>query len=131
MKVSQIVRGQIILAGLAAALFFTPAAHSQEITNAVFDDGPNVTTFSQSSVAQSSAPAAVPAQAAVSPVKEAAMAQSSLSTSARPNALIESPWVAAGLTALLLATIALYAIESKHSNANSYSRRPYSSYRGV
>src|SRR5215467_10607006 len=129
MKVRQIVRGQLILAGLAAALFVTPAAHSQEISNATFDDGPYVTSFAQPDLAESPAQTA-PAQAAVPSLNEVQSIQASL---VMPKAtMLDSPWVAAGLTMILFAAIALAAIaESKRVRRNSYSGRRYPSYRGA
>jgi hypothetical protein len=129
MEFRKMFRGQLILAGLAAALFFTPAAHSQEITNTEFNDGPYVTTFAQPDGAQPSAQA-VPVPVAVPSVNEVAAIQASLST---PQvALIDSPWVAAGLTVILLAAIALTAVgESKRIRRNTYSGRRTPSYRGA
>jgi len=102
MKVCKMVRGQLLLAGLALALLLTPAAHSQEITNATFDDGPNVTTFPQYDVALPVAQAVPASQNDLQPV------QSSL---ASPRAaLIESPWVAASFTVILFLTIALSVV---------------------
>jgi|SRR6516225_10406661 hypothetical protein len=129
MKVLNMVRWQLVLAGLAALMFITPSAHSQEITNTVFDDGPNVTTFSQPSAAERSAEP-VPVAAAVPSMNEVASIQASLATNHR--ALIDSPWVTAGLTLLLFTCIALSAIgESKRLKRNGYASRRYPSYRGA
>jgi len=127
MKLRRMVRWQLILAGLAAALYFAPAAYSQEITNTAFDDGPYVTTFAQSDVAQPSTPSTL-AQADVPSLNEVTSVRASLST---PNVtLVDSPWVAAGITAILFTAIALFAIgEAKRTRRNTYSGRSYPSYR--
>lgn len=129
MKLRKMVRCQLILAGLSAALYFAPAAYSQEITNTAFDDGPNVATFAQADVVQPSTPS-TPSQADVPSLNEVTAIQASLST---PHvALVDSPWVAAGLTAILFAAIALSAIGgAKHTRRNAFSSRRYPSYRGA
>jgi hypothetical protein len=126
MKFSKMVRWQLILAGLATALYFAPAAQSQEITNTPFADGPNVTTFAQPEAAQPSAQ--LPAQATAPAATEATPVQASLTT--QRTALIDSPWVAAGLTLLLFTVIAVYAIgDSKRVRRETYVGRRYPSYR--
>jgi len=130
MKLRKMVRWQLILAGLAAALYFAPAAaYSQEITNTAFDDGPNVVTFAQADVVQPSTPS-TPSQTGVPSLNEVTAIQASLST---PHAaLIDSPWVAAGLTAILLAVIALSAIGgANRTRRTAYSSRRSPSYRGA
>jgi hypothetical protein len=129
MKLRKMIRWQLVLAGLAAAMSFSPSAHSQEITNTAFDDGPYVTGFAQPTAAQPSAQV-IPAQTAVPSVNEVAAIQASLST---PRAVVmDSPLVAAGLTLLLFICIALYAIrEPKRTNRGSLSGRRYASPRGA
>ena len=128
MKFRKMVRWQLILAGLAAALYFAPVAYSQEITNTAFDDGPYVTTFAQPDVAAQSSAPSVPAQAGVPSLNEVTAVQASLST---PTVtLVDSPWVTAGVTAMLFALIAVAAIgEAKRIRRSTYSGRGYPSYR--
>jgi len=123
MKFRKMIRWQLVLAGLAAAMLFTPSAHSQEITNTAFDDGPNVTGFAQPTAAQPSAQV-LPTQAAVPSVTEAAAIQASLP---KPRvAVIDAPLVTAGLALLLFICIALSAIrEPKSRNRGSLSGRRY------
>jgi hypothetical protein len=107
MKTRKMVRWQLVLAGLAAALYFAPVARSQEITNTAFPDGPNVTTFDSGEAAQPSAQV-VPVQPPASLAVEASAIQASLTQ--KPSTLLNSPWVTAGLTILLLAGVTLSAI---------------------
>ena len=122
------VRGQLVLAGLAVAMFFTPTAHSQEITNSTFDDSTNVAGFAQSSAAQPSAQQ-IPVATAAPTVNEMTSIQGSLAPS--NAALIDSPWVAAGLTVLLLSCVALSAISESKRRRNSYAVRRQPSYRNA
>jgi len=127
MKIRKMVRYQMVLAGLAAAMFFAPSAHSQEITNSTFDDGPNVTTMSQPSAAQPSVQ-----QVAVQPdaaAKEIASIQGSLEPS--NTASMDSPWVAGGLTVILLTGVAVAAIGESKRKRNSYAARREPSYRNA
>ena len=127
MKIRKMVRWQLILAGLAAALYFAPAAYSQEITNTDFADGPNVIAFTQPAATQPSAQAATQT---VSPAANEPMpAQASLST---PTVIsLNSPWAAAGMTLVLFAAIALAAGMSNRGRRGAYSGRRYPSYRGA
>ena len=129
MKLRNLIRWQLILAGLGAALFMTPSAQSQEITNTTFDDGPYVTTFAQSGDAQPSAQVA-PVQATAPSVNEVAAIQASL---APPRAaLIDSPRATVALTLLLLACVALSVLGyAKRSSHLSNATRRYPSYRGA
>jgi hypothetical protein len=129
MKLRKMTRWQLVLAAVVAAMLFTPSAHSQEITNTAFDDGPYVTGFAQPTTAQPYAQT-VPAQAAVPSVNEVAAIQASLST---PRAAsMDSPLLTAGLTLLLFIGIALAAIrELKRTNRDSLSGRRYASPRGA
>jgi hypothetical protein len=121
MKFRKMVRWQLLLAGLSAVLFFTTPAHSQEITNTAFDDGLNVTPYPQPVVAQPSTQAA-PVQTALPSI------QASVST--QNPALLDSPWVTAGITLILFICVALSAVgESKRANRNSLSGRGYASHR--
>jgi len=127
MKIRNIVRWQLILAGLAAALYFAPAAQSQEITNTAFADGPNVIAFAQPDATQPSGPST--AQTLAPAANEALPVQASLFTP--PVASLDSPWAAAGLTFVLFAVIALAAGTSKRARRGAYSVRRYPSYRGA
>lgn len=123
------VRWQLVLAGLSAALLFTTPAHSQEITNTAFDDGPNVTAYPQPVVAQPSTEAAL-VQTALPSIQEVAAIQASVST--KNAALLDSPWVTAGVTLILFICVALSAVsESKRAQRNSFRGRGYASNRGA
>lgn len=128
MNLRKMIRWQVVLVALAAAMSFSPSAHSQEITNSTFDDGPNVAAFAQSSAAQPSAQqVSVPATSAS--VREVASTEASLATS---QEWVDSPWLSAGLTLLLFTCIALSAIGgSKRAKQNSYAARHYPFYRGA
>ncbi|HVM74793.1 MAG TPA: hypothetical protein VMT75_04060 [Candidatus Saccharimonadales bacterium] len=128
MKTRKLVRWQLMLAGLAAALYFTPVAQSQEISNTAFPDGPNVATFAQVEAAQRSAQA-VPAQAAALSAAEVEPVRDSLTAQPTGTALFNSPWVTAGLTVLLLAGVTLSYVN--RGRRNSYSNRGEASYRGA
>src|SRR5215472_4392003 len=62
MRFQKILRTQMIITGLGAALLFAGAVRAQEITNTEFNDGPNVTAFAQptQSVSAQVAPASTP-----------------------------------------------------------------------
>jgi len=125
------VRGQLVLAGLAAAMLFTPSAHSQEITNSTFDDGPNVAALDQTGAAQPSAQQA-PAANNAPAVNEAASSKASLATTTNEETWVDSPWLSAALTLLLFACIAVSVIgRSKRTKQNSDAARHYPSYRGA
>jgi len=127
MKIRNMVRWQLILAGLAAALYFAPAAHSQEITNTDFADGPNVVAFTQPAATLPSAQAAT--QTMSPAANEPVLAQASLSMPAGIS--LDSPWATAGLTFVLFAVIALAAGNAKRVRRGTYSVRRYPSYRGA
>ena len=127
MEVQKTIRWQLILLSCSAALLFTPTVKSQEITNTVFDDGPNVAAFSEPAPAQGVA-TAVPVQSTNPPVNEVATIQTPFSV--ERVSWLDSPVVAAGLTLLLLVCIGLSAIsESKRSRRSNSSRRTYPSIR--
>jgi len=56
------LRTQMIITGLGAALLFAGSVNAQEITNTEFNDGPNVTAFAQptQSVSAQVTPASTP-----------------------------------------------------------------------
>jgi hypothetical protein len=124
MEFRKMVRWQVVLAGLGAALLFTPVVKSQEITNTAFDDGPNVARFSEPAPAPISA-AAVPQHSAVPSGTESGAVETSFSM--ERASLLDSPVVTAGLTLLLLACIALSAVSESRRSRRNYSDRTYSS----
>jgi len=129
MDFRKMVRGPLVLAGLAAAMLLTPSAHSQEITNSTFDDGPNVAAFDQTGAAQPSAQQA-PVASDVPASNEAASTEATLATTTNQETWVDSPWLSAGLTLLLFACIAVSVLGgSKRTKQNSYAARPYPSYR--
>ena len=63
MKFQKMLRTQMIVTGLGAALLFAGSAKAQEITNTEFNDGPYVTAFAQQptpSVSAQATPASTP-----------------------------------------------------------------------
>jgi len=62
MKFQKMLRTQMIVTGLGAALLFAGSAKAQEITNTEFNDGPYVTAFAQptQSVSAQVTPASTP-----------------------------------------------------------------------
>jgi hypothetical protein len=77
MKIQNILRTQAIVIGFGAALLLATSAPAQEIVNTEFNDGPNVTAFTQpapsaptaaSSSASADSNAAAPAVAISAPV---------------------------------------------------------------
>ena len=62
MRFQKMLRTQMIITGLGAALLFAGSAKAQEITNTEFNDGPYVTAFAQptQSVSAQVTPASTP-----------------------------------------------------------------------
>ena len=62
MRFQKMLRTQLIITGLGAALLFAGSVNAQEITNTEFNDGPNVTAFAQptQSVSAQVTPASTP-----------------------------------------------------------------------
>jgi predicted metal-binding membrane protein len=62
MRFQKILRTQMIITGLGAALLFAGSVNAQEITNTEFNDGPYVTAFAQptQSVSAQVTPASTP-----------------------------------------------------------------------
>ena len=62
MRLQKILRTQMIITGLGAALLFAGSVKAQEITNTEFSDGPHVTAFAQptQSVSAQVTPASTP-----------------------------------------------------------------------
>ena len=61
MRFQKILRTQMIITGLGAALLFAGTVKAQEITNTEFNDGPYVTAFAQpASVSAQVTPASIP-----------------------------------------------------------------------
>ena len=63
MKFQKMLRTQMIVTGLGAALLFASTVKAQEITNTEFNDGPYVTAFAQQptpSVSAQATPASIP-----------------------------------------------------------------------
>lgn len=135
MQFQNIIRTQLVIAGLGATLLFAGATKAQEIVNTDFSDGPNVVAFTQSAGAQGT----VAANAAL-PAPQAARAMAAISASANASAPAQQasvdaqPTVDAWLLGTLLAcvgAIALYALaiakrvtRELHSRSNSYVSTP-------
>jgi len=52
MKMQNMIRMQVVMIGLGAALLFASKAQAQEIVNTEFNDGPYVTAYDQPTTAQ-------------------------------------------------------------------------------
>lgn len=123
MKFQNIIRTQIVLAGLGAALLLPISAKSQEVENATFNDGPNVVAFAKSSPAQAPVAASTsPADVnAVQPIRV-----TSLATITEQAGFAQDQSSVNWQTPVLLICIgvlALYAlVEAKRANRNLRSR---------
>jgi len=127
MKLQNIIRTQLVLAGLGAALLFAGFASAQEIVNVDFGDGSNTVAIEQPATAQ---PTLVPnpAQAASAVVKSEDTNNTTLTDSlVGGDSLVQDPTAGAWLTTTLLicmALIAVYALaEAKHEERTFRSRR--------
>ena len=110
MKFQNMIRTQLVLAGLGAALLFAGSASAQEIVNTEFSDGPNVVALAESSPAQPTL-ATSPMQAASTQVQSEDSNEVSVADSlAGGDSLVQDPTEGAWLTTTLLICMALIAI---------------------
>ena len=109
MRFQNIIRTQLVIAGLGAVLLFAGVTKGQEISNTAFDDGPNAAPFAQPVPAQAagdsfstlpSAPASRPKAEVDRPVA----AQQTSDEQERSTILI---WIGAAL--VWIGAIGLYA----------------------
>jgi hypothetical protein len=123
MKLQNIFRMQAIVIGLGAALFLTTSVQAQEITNASFDEGPNVVALAQ--------PSSIPTPSASNSPAANSDAVTSAAMISTPIAVQESAaslWTPAEgwlFVAFLFCTamISLYAlVEAKRANRNHNTR---------
>lgn len=121
MKFQKMIRMQMILTGLAAALLLASSAKSQEITNTAFNDGPNVVPFEQfvpDQVPVKSTAAVTDSQAARS------IAQTSTSSVSQEAGLVQTQegWMTTALL-ICIGLVSLYALsEAKRANRNARPR---------
>jgi len=117
MKFQTLIRTQFAIAGLGAALLLPATVQSQEITNTVFNEGPNVVALEQSASVQ--APVANSTSAStnsVEPIKVTTNwpAEQAGFTQVRSSATWETP-----VLLVCVAVLALYAlVEAKRANRN-------------
>lgn len=134
MKFETIIRTQLAIAGLGAALLFAGTASAQEIVNTSFPDGPNVGPFTQPAPEQQAVRTDTDAVFAL-PGSQAARAMAALApaepapTDPKPSA---ESWVV-GILLAGIAAIALYALAvAKRLTREVRSRtQPYMSSPGV
>jgi len=123
MKSQNMIRMQLMIAGLGAALILPATVKSQEIENATFNDGPNVVAFAQSSPAQASV-AALPSSAdtsTVEPIKVTTDWPAEQAGFARTQSSVT--WQTPVLL-MAIGVLALYALaEAKRANRDLRSRR--------
>jgi hypothetical protein len=101
MNFRQAMRAQMMVAGLGMALLCAGATRAQEIVNTSFDDGPNVTGFSQ--------PAAPAANAATVTASQPMAANAQSSAAAEPANETQSAkllWI--GVSLVWLGAIGMY-----------------------
>lgn len=133
MKFQNMIRTQLVVVGIGAALMFAGTAKSQEIENSTFSDGPNVVAFAQPTAQDAVAPnTALAGSQAVRPT--AAINPSTNVISAQQASLEQQPPTDTWLLGTLLAcigAIALYALtvakrvtRELHSRSNSYISTP-------
>jgi len=112
MRFQNVIRMQLVIAGLGTALLFPGVTKAQEISNTAFDDGPNAAPFAQPVAAQgagnsvSALPSAqaTPAMTAIDgPVRGQQTADEQ-----EPSAILI--WIGAALT--WIGAIGLYASRS-------------------
>ena len=132
MRFQKILRTQMIITGLGAALLFAGSVNAQEITNTEFNDGPYVTAFAQPK--QSVSAQVTPAS---TPVMNEFEAKSAVATISMPvvsddGALVSSEaerWAVAGILSVALVVILFYCAaelnalaELKRANHNLRAR---------
>ena len=111
MRLQKILRTQMIITGLGAALLFAGSVKAQEITNTEFSDGPNVTAFAQPT--QSISAQVTPAS---TPVMNENQAMNAVATISMPvvsddGTLASSEierWAVAGILLVALVVILFY-----------------------
>jgi len=130
MKFQNMIRTQLVLAGLGAVLLFASSASAQEIENTTFSDGPNVVALAQPTPAQ---PTLAPSPEQVNSTAIQSEDTNNISVAdslAGGDSLAVDPTAGAWLTTSLLicmAVIAVYALaEAKRDERKPRSgRRAY------
>lgn len=132
MRFQKMLRTQMIITGLGAALLFAVTVKAQEITNTEFNDGPYVTAFAQPT--QSVSAQVTPAS---TPVMNEVQAMSAVATISMPavsddGTLASSEierWAVAGILFMALVVILFYCAaelnalaELKRANHNLRAR---------
>jgi hypothetical protein len=112
MKFQNMLRTQMVITGLGAALLFAGSAKAQEITNTEFSDGPYVTAF-----AQPAQPHSAQASPASTPVMTESQTMQTLASVGMPvlsddggtvaSSEVER-WIVAGLLFIALGIIMFY-----------------------
>lgn len=120
MKIQNIIRMQVMVIGVGAALLLASSVRAQEIENSSFNDGPNMVAIEQqvpASAATNSTVAAVDSTAMVSPAAPMMTQEAAVSMLAP---------VQISLLAFLVLCIALYAahgvLEAKRLRRNLTAR---------
>jgi len=110
MTFEKLLRTQMIIAGLGAAVLFAGSARAQEITNAEFNDGPHTVAFAQPTEPVSATPASTPVMSET----QALLAVAAIGMPVVPgeDSLVASSelerWVVAGTLFIALGVIIFY-----------------------
>jgi len=112
MKFQKMLRTQMVITGLGAALLFAGSAQAQEITNIEFSDGPYVTAFAQpaQAVSAQASPASTPVITGSQTMQTVAAVSFPVvpdDGGALPSSEVES-WIVAGLLFIALGIIMFY-----------------------
>lgn len=111
MRFQKMLRTQMIITGLGAALLFAGSVKAQEITNTEFSDGPNVTAFAQptQSISAQVTPASTPVMNEYQAMN--AVATISMPVASDDGTLASSEierWAVAGILFVALVVILFY-----------------------
>ena len=104
MRFENIIRTQLVIAGLGAVLSFPAVTKGQEISNTAFDDGPNAAPFAQPVPAQGAGNSSSTLPSATPAIDGPVAAQQTTDEQKRSAVLI---WI--GATLVWIGAIGLYA----------------------
>ena len=127
MKFQNMIRTQLVLAGLGVALLFASSASAQEIENAAFYDGPNVESLEQATATQPTV-AANPKQANSVALQSEDTNDTPVADLGGGNKPVQDPmggaWLMTTCLLISMALIAVYALAgAKRDDRNLRSRR--------
>jgi predicted metal-binding membrane protein len=110
MRFQRMLRTQMIITGLGAALLLAGSVKAQEITNTEFSDGPNVTAFAQPTAAVSAqvTPPSTPVMNEYQATSAAVISMPVVSDNGTLASSALERWAAAGLLFMALVVILFY-----------------------